>query len=276
MPQIAPMTRPDLDQVIDWAAAEGWNPGLDDAAAFYAADPGGFLMAREGGKPVSAISVVRHGPDFAFLGLYICRPDHRGRGLGWAVWQAGMALAGARTVGLDGVVAQQDNYRKSGFALSHRTIRFEGPPPPAGRGFVPAAAADIPQLLALDQSVTGLARPAYLGAWFGGGDTRRTLIDRTAGRPTALGTIRRCRSGHKIGPLLAPDAATAEALIGALAASAGADHVIIDIPERNADAIRLAERLGLRPAFETARMYRGPAPVQDIPRLFGEATLELG
>ncbi len=233
-------------------------------------------MAREGGKPVSAISVVRHGPDFAFLGLYICRPDHRGRGLGWAVWQAGMAPGRGADGSLDGVVAQQDNYR-SGLRPRPPHDPLRRPAAPTGRGVRVGGCGGHPAASWHSTNPSpALARPAYLGAWFGGGDTRRTLIDRTAGEPTALGTIRRCRSGHKIGPLLAPDAATAEAVIGALAASAGADRVIIDIPERNADAIRLTERLGLRPAFETARMYRGPAPVEDIPRLFGEATLELG
>ena len=44
------------------------------------------------------------------------------------MWQAGLAHAGARTVGLDGVVAQQDNYRKSGFKLAYRSIRYGGEP----------------------------------------------------------------------------------------------------------------------------------------------------
>lgn len=33
---IRSMTRPELDLCIQWAAAEGWNPGLHDADAFYA------------------------------------------------------------------------------------------------------------------------------------------------------------------------------------------------------------------------------------------------
>jgi ribosomal protein S18 acetylase RimI-like enzyme len=270
------MSLAELDLVIGWAAEEGWNPGLDDAAAFYAADPGGFLMAKLDGEPVSAVSVVRHAPDFAFLGLYICRPDCRGRGLGWAVWQAGIDLAGARSIGLDGVVAQQDNYRKSGFDFSHRTIRFEGAPPPASHGFEPFAASDMNAALALDRRIVGIDRPAYLSPWLSGTATRRTLVGREDGATRALGTIRACGTGHKIGPLFAPDAETARHLIGALAAEAGAEHVIVDVPERNAAAVRMVEDLGFQPAFETARMYRGPAPAQDIPQLFGEATLELG
>ena len=33
----------DVVRAADWAAAEGWNPGLSDAVAFQAADPTGFL-----------------------------------------------------------------------------------------------------------------------------------------------------------------------------------------------------------------------------------------
>ncbi len=78
------------------------------------------------GKPVASISVVRYGDAFGFLGLYIVQPSWRGKGYGYRLWQAGLAHLAGRNVGLDGVVAQQDNYRKSGFALAYRNIRFAG------------------------------------------------------------------------------------------------------------------------------------------------------
>lgn len=52
--------------------------------------------------------------------------------------------------------------------------------------------------------------------------------------------------------------------------------MILDVPDANPDATRLATGLGLEPAFETARMYRGDPPATDARRLFGVATLELG
>ena len=123
---IRPATRAELVRLIDWAAAEGWNPGLDDAEAFRAADPEGFLIGLLEDEPVAGISVVRYGDDFGFLGLYIVRPEHRGKGYGWAIWQGGMVRLQGRNVGLDGVVAQQDNYRRSGFVLAHRNVRYAG------------------------------------------------------------------------------------------------------------------------------------------------------
>jgi len=124
--EIRSMTADDLARAIEWAAAEGWNPGLGDREAFMAADPRGFLMSFLGGRPVSCISAVAYGGAFGFIGFYICVPEFRGRGHGLAIWYAGLARLGERTIGLDGVVAQRDNYRKSGFVLAHCNVRYGG------------------------------------------------------------------------------------------------------------------------------------------------------
>lgn len=55
-----------------------------------------------------------------------------------------MARLNGRNVGLDGVVAQQPNYRRSGFRPAWTTMRYEGRPPaglpvPPGTDINPAA-----------------------------------------------------------------------------------------------------------------------------------------
>ena len=44
--RIATMSRAEVDLAIRQASDEGWNPGVDDAAAFHAADPDGFLIGK--------------------------------------------------------------------------------------------------------------------------------------------------------------------------------------------------------------------------------------
>ena len=110
----------DISRLSDWAEDEGWNPGRSDGQAFFPADPAGFLFGRLDGEPVASVSAVRYGADFGFVGLYIARPPFRGQGYGFRVWRAGLDHLAGRNVGLDGVVAQQENYRRSGFSTAWR------------------------------------------------------------------------------------------------------------------------------------------------------------
>jgi GNAT superfamily N-acetyltransferase len=275
---IRAMTRADLDRAVEWAAAEGWNPGLDDAGCFYAADPAGFLMGFAGDEPVASISVVRYGDAFGFLGLYIVRPQWRGRGFGYRLWQAGMDHLKGRIVGLDGVVAQQANYARSGFALAHRNVRFGGaaqvdaPDDPRIR---PVDAALVEAVFAYDRAFFPAPREIFLRCWLKD-DARKSLAVVEDGAVRAYGVIRACRSGFKIGPLFAEGEREADLLFRALAAQAGGAEIFLDLPEPNEAAIRLAARHNLSPVFETARMYRGEAPDLPLSRTYGISTFELG
>ncbi|MFZ2101011.1 MAG: GNAT family N-acetyltransferase [Oricola sp.] len=283
-PVIRAASRDEFAVAVDWAASEGWNPGYDDLAAFHAVDPQGFLMGFVDGEPVSSISVVRYGEDFGFLGFYIVRPDHRGTGAGIAIWNAGMAHLEGRTVGLDGVVAQQDNYRKSGFTLAGRNIRHTGiATTDAQSGDVctirPVDTADLPLLCAYDRVHFPAARDGFLRNWTLPGLSvhRHTLLAVLDGAIAGYGTIRSCRTGYKIGPLFADTHDIAEALFSALAATAPSDaEISLDTPEDNHAAVAMAHRAGLVPAFETARMYRGTDPDLPLDRIFGITTFELG
>jgi GNAT superfamily N-acetyltransferase len=272
------MKRADLDRAIDWAAAEGWNPGLDDAACFRAADPAGFLVACFGGDPVASISVVRYSDAFGFLGFYIVRPDQRGRGFGYRLWQAGLAHLEGCAVGLDGVVAQQENYARSRFVLAHRNIRFGGtaqvqaPRDPRLRVVDPDL---IEAVLAYDRPFFPAPREDFLRCWLTPG-TRDAIAVVEEGTVRGYGVIRECRNGFKIGPLFADGEEEASLLFQALAARAAGAPVFLDPPEPNDAAVRLAVRHGLAPVFETARMYRGPAPDLPLSRIYGISTFELG
>src|SRR5262249_10498659 len=120
------LTPEEVKVLVGWAANEGWNPGLGDAAAFQATDPEGFLGAFIDGAMIAGISAIAYGKSFGLLGLYICRPEFRGQGHGKAVWDAAMARLGERCIGLDGVPAQQANYRKMGFVDAYLSARYGG------------------------------------------------------------------------------------------------------------------------------------------------------
>ncbi|MBT8474683.1 MAG: N-acetyltransferase [Rhodobacteraceae bacterium] len=268
------MTPADLGLVLDWAAAEGWNPGIDDAAAFFAADPDGFFLKLVDSRPAAAISVVNHDAHYAFLGLFICHPDDRGRGYGLEIWKAGLAHAGARCVGLDGVPDQQANYQKSGFSHSGRTLRYRGVQKPnTSADLAPARTAD---LIDLDAQATGVRRSTFASAWFSETETRRTIRLRTDSTSPAFATFRKCRDGVKVGPFHADTATQAKALLASVPAEFGTGPVFIDVPGTSPDFVDLLQDQGFAPVFETARMYSAAPPDGRPPEFYAVASLELG
>ncbi|MGP3770175.1 GNAT family N-acetyltransferase [Streptomyces sp. SDT5-1] len=275
---ISRATLDDWPVIRGWAADEGWNPGVADGVSFFAQDPDGFFLGRVDGEPVSAVSVVNYGDAYAFLGCYLVRPDLRGRGYGIATWNTGLAHAGGRTVGLDGVVAQQDNYRRSGFELAHRTVRFTGTP--SGAPDAPAdgvvtvyRAGDLVPLFAYDNACYPADRARFLESWLSteGHVVRARVV---GGRVTGYGVRREAHDMPRIGPLFADTRDDARALFDALAPAGR--PVCLDVPASNPDAVELAQERGLVPGFETARMYTGPVREFAAERVFGVTTLELG
>jgi GNAT superfamily N-acetyltransferase len=269
----------EIELALEWARQEGWNPGVDDALDFYNTDPSGFLVGVVREVPVGCISVVKYGDDFAFLGLFMVHPDFRGRGYGKKLWERGIASAEGRTIGLDGVLAQQADYQRAGFETAYRTVRYGGfPKAPPANGIVatPIAPDRLEGLQRYDAANFPQARRTFVSLWCGAPAKRKSVVVRSSGKIRGYGTIRRCFEGHKIGPLFANDADIASAILSTLIPAAKGNRIYIDVPADNIEGVLLAESLGLEPVFETARMYRGPAPALPIKRIFGVTTLELG
>jgi GNAT superfamily N-acetyltransferase len=276
-------TKTDLEALVSWAAKEGWNPGLGDADAFWRADPDGYWVDDVDGEIAAGVSLVHHHPDYGFLGFYIVLPQFRGQGLGFRLWSQVLAMSPARTVGLDGVVAQQENYRKSGFAYAHANARYGAKlllDAPMDPRIVPAASVPTDALVAYDAACNPAPRHRFITAWLDASADpshgRAALVFRDGGSISGLGAIRACGSGFKIGPLFADSPEIADRLFRALVAGVGGGDIYLDIPMPNPEARALALRYGMQPVFETARMYRGHYPELPLRRIFGVTSFELG
>jgi hypothetical protein len=269
----------DMALMRSWAAEEGWNPGQGDTLAFAAADPGGFLIGRLDGRPVSCISVVRYENHFGFLGFYIARQEIRGQGYGIQIWRAGMARLAGRNVGLDGVIAQQDNYRKSGFTRAWNNVRFEGAAPDVAPGsgvdLVDIRTVPFDRIASYDRRFFPASRDAFLACWIGA-PQRLGLVALRDGAIAGMAAIRNGESGARIGPLYAASPQIAAALVGELAKRWSAKIISIDVPDRNREAVALVQSMGLKPSFEAARMYTSGVPEIDAAGLYGIASMELG
>jgi len=277
--RIKKMTLNELKLAIDWAANEGWNPGLYDAEAYYTADPNGFLMGYLDKEPIASISVVKYSADFGFLGFYIVKPEYRGQGYGWKIWQAGMEYLKGLNVGLDGVVDQQENYKKSGFKLAYRNIRFEGKPIPQIKSkynLKPIQQIPMSLIQEFEKSFFPAERNRFLEKWIQLPESHGYGI-LEEGKLKAYSMMRKCRDGYKIAPLFAQNIEQAEALLAGLSQQVSGDtKLYIDIPEIHTKAVDWIKSHNYQMSFETARMYTGDFPKLPIQQIFGITSFEIG
>jgi GNAT superfamily N-acetyltransferase len=281
---IRKMTTPEFDLALDWATLEGWNPGLFDAIPFRNVDPDGLLIGLIDDEPVAVISATRYNDFFGFIGFYIVRPDCRGQGFGWKIWQAGMAHLGSRTIGLDGVLEQQGNYHRSGFKLVHRNIRYQGISEKMintknlrnDREILSLQEAPLDKLLEYDRNFFPANRHDFLLSWISQPETVALGLMESK-KLVGYGVRRKCRNGFKIGPLFADSPDLASTLIETLCKEIEQGiPFFIDVPECNQNAISLVTSFGMKKVFETARMYTSIAPDLALSRTYGITSFELG
>lgn len=288
--KIRPMTRAEFDIVITWAAAEGWNPGLYDAEAFWQADPEGYFALEHNGEMIGSGSAVSYDGQFGFMGFFIVKPEYRGKGMGGQLWlnmrdTLRDRLAPGTAIGIDGVFNMQQSYAKTGFVFSHRTLRMEGIAEDnaknnGGSGnestaIKPVAADDLEMLVEADAYWFGFKRQRLLSSWLKIKDSH-SLVYKEGSKILGYGTIRPCQKGFKIGPLFATNAEIADQLYRALTAKVSGQVICLDVPEINQEAMALAAKHKLSECFGCARMYFGPAPALDYKQIYGSTSYELG
>jgi GNAT superfamily N-acetyltransferase len=281
------MNRSEVDELVEWAAQEGWNPGLHDAELFWTTDPEAFIAADLEGELIGGGAITSYDGAFGFMGFFIVRPEFRGRGFGNALWHARRDRLLARlrpgaSIGLDGVFEMQDYYAGGGFVFSHRDMRFRTDIPARSstvqvvdEDIIPLTAVPFDQVLEYDGTCFPASRSSFLKGWISQSDAL-ALGCRRDGELSGYGVVRRCREGCKIGPLFADDIQAAEALFTQLAGFAAGGPLFLDVPENNSAAIGLAHRHHMVEVFGCARMYLGPPPVLAHEHVFGVTTFELG
>lgn len=276
------MSRSEVDIAIQFAADEGWNPGINDADCFYSADPNGFFIGRLNGEPVCTISAVAYNNNFGFIGLWIVKQGLRGNGYGADAWKKAIEYLRGREIGLDGVLELEENYKRKGFETAYYSSRFEGVTNESNKNdprIVDLRKIPIKELYRYDKLLFPAQRNDFLKCWISRPDTTALGIMEDN---NLLGycVLRKCLAGYKIGPLFANDDEIAESLFQALINRVPkGTKIFIDIPEENIQAWDLVERHKMKMVFQTARMYRlkkGTIFSLPVEKWFGVTSFELG
>ncbi len=282
LPAFTLLNQSQVHLLLEWAALEGWNPGLHDADLFYDTDPEGFYGFFDGNELIAGGALVSYSSAFGFMGLFIVKPEYRGNGLGRDLWYLRRDLLLSRLnpgapIGMDGVVGMQAFYSKGGFQLAFKDERYEitGATMERHPEVMPLQASDMSHLLEMDLQCFGYNRSAFLQAWllqpdakvfqFGTGDAFGGFI-----------VMRKARSGWKIGPLFSASETTANALLKACMDAVPGDKMYLDTPGSNPAARELAKKHGGQFIFECGRMYLGNAPALPMEMIYGITSFELG
>jgi hypothetical protein len=195
-------------------------------------------------------------------------------------------------MGLDGVPDQIASYEENGFRLANWTPRWSGDAVSVASALsgsksdpglrverVDSTSRMLDELVAFDALHVPATRGTFVRTWLDPESVRVGFTASRGGEIVGYAVVRPTKpNGSRIGPLFANDAVAAQTLLAACAdqASTWPGPMSIDVPEPNAEATALMERLGMTVSFTCARMYRGDDPQLPLERIYGNTTYELG
>jgi hypothetical protein len=222
------------------------------------------------------------GKSHATIGLVIVSPACQGRRIGHRLMSALLDGLEDRTVLLHATSEGRGLYERLGFVRTGEMRQHQGIALPAplvalqpGWRLRPAGLNELPALQALDAAARGMPRDALIAELLQSADACVVLDHDNA--PKGFAMLRRFGRGHSIGPVVAPDAEGAKALIAHLAGLNAGNFTRIDI-DFDSGLAEWLESIGLLRVDAPTTMVRGEplaVPAQG-PALFAIVTQAVG
>ena len=240
------------------------------------------LVAERDGQIVGTGLRLRWGPQHAAIGLIVVAPACQGRRVGHRLMTALLEGLEGCSVLLHATSEGRGLYERLGFVRTGEIRQHQGvaqPAPlialPTGWRLRPAGQSEAASLQALDAAARGMPRDALIEDLLAASDACVVLDHDNAPRGFAM--LRRFGRGHAIGPVVAPDAEGAKALIAHLAGMNAGNFTRIDIDFASGLAEWL-ESIGLLRVDAPTTMVRGAplARAPDGPALFAIVTQAVG
>lgn len=255
------MEASDLEAAHGLSLAVHWPHRLADWQAAYQLGSG--VVAERDGELVGTALRWNWGPQHATLGLVIVDPRCQGRRIGFRLMQVLLQDLGDRTVLLHATAEGRGLYERLGFVRTgevrqHQGVAQSAPLVALGEGWRlrPSGQNDVFPLIRLDAQARGMPREALITELLAASDT--VVLDHD-GQACGFAMMRRFGRGLIIGPVVAPDAEGAKALIAHLVGLNAGKFVRIDI-DFDSGLAEWLEALGLMRVDAPTEMMRGPVP----------------
>lgn len=255
---LRPLLPEDLPAAHALSTAFNWPHRLEDWTFMH--DFGRGVVAERDGQVVGTALCWTYGSHRAALGMVGVAPAMQGQGVGRRLMEHALSALGDRAVALHATEAGLPLYRALGFVPTETVRQHQGAtfqdglvPLCEGERLRPIGRSDPLVLAALDRQASGMERQTVLAALIEA--ATGVVLDR-GGKAVGFALLRRFGRGHVIGPVVAPDAAGAKALIGYFLGSRPGQFIRLDVPEESGLSPWL-EGLGLTDADHAVRMVRG-------------------
>lgn len=276
---IRTMTGGDLPAALTLSEDVRWPHRMGDWNILFELGEG--RVAEADGELVGIGLRWAWGEHAATVGLVIVAPGFRGRQVGRRLIEALCAELDGRKILLYATDRMHPLYERLGFVEIAEVRQYLGKvlqPPlmalPADARLRPAGRNDLDLLVALDTQACELPRERLLKAWLGRA-IGAVVLDQ-ADQATGFGIVRRFGGGAAIGPVVAPDADSAKAMIAHLAGLANGRVLRVDVDARGELGDWL-ESCGLACVGQAVVLGRGdPLPLQGELRSFALAAQVLG
>jgi len=293
MLEIKPFMPTDLDVVTGMAREQDFAPGMGDIEIYANTDRQGIWLAWQDNVPVGCIAAVTYSPSYAFIGLFVVKPEHRGQGIGRRLWQHALkTLNSVECVGLEAAVQMVGFYEQAGFQKDCITTRrqmlcrsdqSEHPNTTllqrSDITVVPLREISLEAIQRYDERHEISPRPHFLELWLRHRAGDVFVARDSQGACHGYVRIRPCLlpigEGWRVGPWLAEDPGMASLLLNN-AIDRHRGIVLIDTPGHNPSAKTITTAKGFKPMGSTVRMYKGLMPEGHDRNIYGLACLELG
>ncbi|MBU5945242.1 GNAT family N-acetyltransferase [Streptomyces sp. PAM3C] len=254
------LTLRDLTACADLSEDRGWPREEHKWGLLLAAGRGHGVDAPDGGLAAACV-VTEYGPrerpSLAAVGMVLVAERHSRQGLGRRLMRHVLEEAGTTPLTLHATPLGRPLYEELGFKVTGQAEMVRGHFFPSGRPDVltrTATADDLPALLRLDEEVFGMDRTHIVTRLPAFADQLRVAEE--DGRIIGYAAAWPNMHTHVVGPLIARDTATAQALIASLAAHTNRP-LRTDIDVRHRELLDWVKARGLAPVAFNAVMTHG-------------------
>jgi predicted N-acetyltransferase YhbS len=257
-----PIHEADIPAAHALTQAVRWPHRIEDWQAVLRLGTG--FAAEDNGAVVGTALWWAQGEHQASLGMVIVASSHQGRGIGRELMQRVLEQTGARSTLLIATPAGQPLYERLGFAATGTIHQHQGTmrviAAPDGAGHVRLAEPqELGALADLANRATGRSRDAIVRHLAQVGEA--AVLERD-GALAGFSIMRRFGRGHAIGPVVAPDADGARALVAFWSGAYADAFVRIDVTGESGLG-PLLEQAGLAQVDAGVAMARNGEPRHD-------------